>query len=398
MVTSVQPLHMVLAALPSSGSEALALTKEMALVRSAVLYADSIDLISPTGSLLSSVDGLQDMDALGMSAYISSLTDDDLHASAGRQLSPEELTGLRGLMETSLLSDAEVRERYQEHAEAMFALLAQLRPTLTEGARRMRAGMAPVVASSGLDEFRRAYEEGVVRLTPLGELHESDPEQMMLAFVEALRAAAASSSARLLLDGSVAGLVEELVSSGDVRPSALMRRHAREAAVGTGLISRLPAFPEVPLDELLDLRIDLAEPLSRYRRAASTMGDALELDAFDEESGAEVDDLWRSSVAPTIEELREELGHHSLVREVARSATTDIRTIITGLSGPAVVVGLKDVLDLDVWTIAAAAILTGGTAAHHLARAAIEHGTVRRNVRRNDLFYLVALNERIARS
>jgi hypothetical protein len=386
---------MVLAALPSSGSEALTLTKETALVRSAVLYADTIDLISPTGSLLSSIDGLQDMDALSMSAYVASLMDADLNDAAGRQLAPEELTGLRGLMETALLSDAEVRERYQEHAEAMFALLAQLRPTLTEGARQMRAAMGPVLASSGLEELRHAYERGVVTLTPLGELRTLDPEQMMLAFVEALRAAVASSSTRLLLDGSVAGLIEELVSSGDVRPSALMRRHAREAAVGAGLISRLPAFPEVPLDELLDMRADLAEPLSRYRRAASTMGAALELDALSRESSAEIDDLWRSSVAPTIEELRQELGHHSLVREVARSATTDIKTIITGLSGPAVVVGFKDVLDLDAWSIAAAAFLTGGTAAHHLAKAALERGTAHRSVRRNDLFYLVALNERI---
>lgn len=367
------------------------------MVRSAVLYADTVDLISPAGSLLSSADGLQDMDALSMSAHVASLTDAYLQDVAGRQLAPEELTGLRGLMETALLSDAEVQERYQEHAEEMFALLAQLRPTLTEGARQMRAAMGPVVASSGLEELRHAYERGVVTLTPLGELHTSDSQQVLLAFVEALRVAVASSSTRLLLDDSVAGLIEELVTSGDVRPSALMRRHAREAAVGTGLISRLPAFPEVPLDELLDMRADLADPLSRYRRATSTMGDALELDAFDRESSAEIDDLWRSSVAPTIEELREELGHHSLVREVARSATTDIRTIITGLSGPAVVVGFKDVLDLDAWGIAAAALLTGGTAAHHLAKAAIERGTAHRNVRRNDLFYLVALNERITR-
>ena len=53
MVLAVSPLHMVLAALPSLGAEALTLAKETALVRWAVLYADTIDLISPTGSLLS---------------------------------------------------------------------------------------------------------------------------------------------------------------------------------------------------------------------------------------------------------------------------------------------------------------------------------------------------------
>lgn len=127
------------------------------------------------------------------------------------------------------------------------------------------------------------------------------------------------------------------------------------------------------------------------------MGDALELYAFNPESDAAVDDLWQSSVAPTIEDLREELGHHSLVREFVRSATTDIKTDITGLSGPAVVVGLKDVIDLDIWAVAAAAAITGGTAAHHPAKAIYERGTAHRRVRRNDLFYLGALNEHVAR-
>lgn len=58
-------------------------------------------------------------------------------------------------METALLPDAMILERHQEHADEMFDFLAQPRPTLTEGARRMRAGMGPVVSESGLDDLRR---------------------------------------------------------------------------------------------------------------------------------------------------------------------------------------------------------------------------------------------------
>lgn len=395
MATSLSPLHMVLATLPVSNSEGLDLSREVALVRSAVLYADTIDLISPAGSILSTVGGLQSADAGLMSEYINSLTDEDLHAAAERRLPPDELTGFRSLMLTSLLSDDEIRDRYGDQAEAMFALLTQLRPTLDEGARQMREGMGPLISSSGLDELRHAYKAGVVALTPLAEVKNPDPEQMMLAFVEALGHAAKSSSTRLLLDGSVTVLMEELVASGQLEPSALMRQHSKEAVVGTGLITKLPAFPQVPLSELLDLRGDLDEPLARYRRAASILGQGLSLDAFDPESAAEVDDLWRFSVLPTLEDLREELAHHSLVREVARSATTDIKTLITGLAGPAVYVGLKDVVDLDVWAIAAAAAITGGTGIHHLVKGSIERGSAHRRIRRNDLFYLVALDQRM---
>lgn len=395
MNTSLSPLHMVFATLPASNSEDLDLSREVALVRSAVLYADTIDLISPTGSILSTADGLQYADADRISEYINSLTDEDLHEMAERRLSPKELTGFRDLMRASLLSDDEIRDHYGDQAEARLAVLAQLRPILDEGARQMRESMGPVISSSGLDELRHAYKAGVVALTPLDEDKNPDPEQMMLAFVEALRHAAKSSSTRLLLDGSVTPLMEELVTSGQIEPSALMRQHSKEAAVGTGLITKLPAFPQVPLSELLDLRGDLDEPLARYRRASNTLGQGLSLDAFDPESAAEVDDLWRFSVLPAIEDLREELAHHSLVREVARSATTDIKTLITGLSGSAVYVGLKDVVDLDVWAIAAAAAITGGTGIHHLVKGAIERESTHRRIKKNDLFYLVALDQRI---
>lgn len=386
---------MVLATLPVSNAAGLDLSREVALVRSAVLYADTIDLISPAGSILATVDGLQSADADLMSNYINSLTEDDLHAFAGRRLTPVELSGLRDLMSTSLLSDAEICDRYGDQASEMLNVLAQLRPTLDESARQMREGMAPLISNSGLDELRQAYEAGVVTLAPLGEVNSSAPDETMLAFVEALGYAAKSSSTRLLLDDSVAALMKELVDTGQVEPSALMRQHSKEAAVGTGLITRLPAFPYVPLGELLDLRGDLNEPLARYRRAASELGQGLALDPFDPEASAEVDDLWQFSVLPTIEDLREELAHHSLVREVARSATTDIRTLISGLAGPVVCVGLKDVVDLDVWAIAAAATVTGGTGLHHLIRGALERGSTRRRVAKNELFYLVALDQQI---
>lgn len=395
MAKSLSPLHLVLAALPGPNSEGLDLSREVALVRSSVLYADTIDLISPTGSILSTVDGLQSGKAEGMAAYIGSLTDQDLEEHAERDLSPEDLKGLRGLFSTFLLSDSEIRDIYGDHADDMSAVMAELRPVVEEGARQMRESAATPIASSGLDELRQAYEAGIVTLEPLGELSSSNSEQMMLAFVEALGAAARSSSTRLLIDDSVSTLMEEMVDKGHVKPSALMRRHSREAAVGTGLITKLPAFPHVPIDELLDLRGDLEEPLARYRKAASELGQGLTLEAFDPESSAEIDDLWRFSVAPTIEDLREELGHHSLVKEVARSATTDIKTLITGAAGPAVYIGLKDVWDLNAWAIATAAAISGGTAVHHLVKGALEHSKAQREVAQEGLFYLVALDKRL---
>lgn len=69
-------------------------------------------------------------------------------------------------------------------------------------------------------------------------------------------------------------------------------RHAEQAAVGSRLVARLPAFPGVPLDEILDLRCDLAAPLGRYRTAVVRLSDRLQAGPFDRDLPDEIDDLW----------------------------------------------------------------------------------------------------------
>lgn len=46
-------------------------------------------------------------------------------------------------------------------------------------------------------------------------------------------------------------------------------RVAAQAALGAGFTERLPAFPTAKMDELFDLRKELALPLARYRGAVS---------------------------------------------------------------------------------------------------------------------------------
>ena len=134
---------------------------------------------------------------------------------------------------------------------------------------------------------------------------------------------------RLVLDDQVGGLAASLIREGHVDPHRLTLRHAAEAAVGSGLVARLPAFPRAPLGEILDLRSDLAGPLGRYRAAAVRLSAKVATAEFDNELPAELDDLWTTEVQPALDEMDEDLHRHGLVREIARAARQDVHKLLT---------------------------------------------------------------------
>src|SRR2546421_3946093 len=172
---------------------------------------------------------------------------------------------------------------------------------------------------SGAAELDKARASGIVKISAAvnsraianalasshtnGSRQDTDRIYLLLEWIGRLGRLLTDPRKRLLFDDEAGSIAAGLIDQGMVEPNPLVIRHAREAAVGSGLIARLPAFPQAPLDELLDLRSDLSGPLTRYRRAASTMATSLSARPFDRDAAAEIDDLWNHEVAPALNDI-----------------------------------------------------------------------------------------------
>jgi hypothetical protein len=64
----------------------------------------------------------------------------------------------------------------------------------------------------------------------------------------------------------------------------------------------------------------------------------LQAQAHDEDSAAEIDDLWRTEVAPTLDELRDGLQEHSFIRELGRQISASPKAINLGVASSGVLV------------------------------------------------------------
>jgi hypothetical protein len=256
---------------------------------------------------------------------------------------------------------------------------------------------------SGASELRRPMSAGLLRLVELpgtdatlaaavqtaaGSTAGFDTfGSAVLAWTDQVIRLLEDESQRVILDPAAVELVTSLVDSGRLNLSAATAERSRAAHLGAGFIGRLPAFPEAPFDELLDLRTELSGPLTRYRAAAVRMSKSLTTSPFEQAIRAEADDLWTAEVAPALQDLEDAMTDHGLVRELGRQANEDARQIV--MSGSGLLIGLEQLGHLSA-TISAT-VTAGAVGAGIAGRAINQRNAAAAAAQRAELYYLYRL-------
>jgi hypothetical protein len=164
---------------------------------------------------------------------------------------------------------------------------------------------------------------------------------------------------------------------------------SRAAHLGAGFIGRLPAFPDAPFDELLDLRTELNGPLTRYRGAVVRMSKSLQASPFEQAIIEDADDLWVGTVAPALADLEDAFTEHGLVREMARRVRADARALVLG--GPSFLIGLQEIGHLSA---AVSALVSGGSLAAGVLGPAMNDQRVSASENgRAEMYYLYQLGQ-----
>jgi hypothetical protein len=330
-------------------SEQSDLRSELSLSRSAALYADRIILISPAA--------------------------DEVEGAVGRKRN---------------LNEDQIRQLLQREQPALYEKLAAAPdPAALLGRIRAEVGRGQLTGERAVGELTTAAEMGLVewRHPPPSEDGDS-----FAALVDTMVSLLGDPTVHAICDASAAKLIDALAEVDERMTSLSVQRRHREAELGTGLIARLPAFPQLPLDELLDLKAELSSPLARYRAAVGRLERELsQEDSFGAvargDMDAEIAAVWRNDAAPALVELQEALEQHELVRELGRSAASSARDLV--VSGASLSVALATVADVAA-VVSAAAALTG-MGIQTAINAALGRSETRRVARRADFYYLYRL-------
>lgn len=351
-------LKVLIVAMGQGDSDRERVRHELSLIRSAVLYADEVTLMSAGAELL-----------LGYQQSLSSI--------AG----PEVMHWI--------IKDPELAARVRD--------LPDLAETLELIAERIRC--ADGIWRSEFDELKLGGDRGVLKIVPFtsgpyGSAGATEDGQDGKRFLSNLASILNNPGIHALLDERTATYARELTSRSPGEISEGTRRRARIAAVGAGMIARLPAFPQAPLDELLDLKAEMSTSLTRYRGAVAKLQSVIEADLGDIELDAELDVLWTHTVHPALVALEEGFQEHSLVRELARSVTTSVKGLVT--QGAGLYIALSTIGDIT--THIAAAASAAGVGLEAVGTAAAANVAAKTSARKDEFYYLYELARRAAAS
>ncbi len=211
-----------------------------------------------------------------------------------------------------------------------------------------------MVRDAGMDELARARKEGLVTVesvhsgstvdliadcviaakrAEVGERSDDAfSDRVVDTFVSKLARHLSSGREYLMFDEEVASLTHAAVEEGLFRPATGAAGRTAQAMAASGFVGRLPTFPTASLDEVLDIRAELAEPLTRFRSAIVTVANGLTSEAWEINFEDEIHDAWVERVAPAIAEIQEWVRDRQSLLAMAAGIAGAANTSAPGLA------------------------------------------------------------------
>lgn len=380
---------------PKTDADGITVAEDIRLVRSALLYADTVELISPGAQIV----GLMVAAAAQGEDFLFDLMvsfDDEALRFLGYDRDPEELRNvMTALKASNQLSRTQRRKAFGvEGSRQLRGLVQEFADRGLHGGEGIEAVAAKQWEKAGAPDLAVAAESGLLTLNT--EIFDwvGDADRQIDQYVKAIGSLLADPAAHLMFDEAMGVLARHLVEETDAEMHPVAARHTKQAMTGTGLIAHLPAFPDSDMEQIIATRKDLSDPLSRYRRGMAGLSAKLTSGPLDAALRVEVDDMWRDEIQPTVADLRRQL---STTRVLADSVmnVTNFKSMAAGLSSGAIITfGVDSLADLS--NVASAGFTAVASAAGVAGATAIRgHYEARQRIQTHDLYYLLEVDRRL---
>lgn len=354
----------------------LNLGDEIRQSQSALLYADTVTLISPRATLIHSIAVVEDAPDLEMLELLVSVA--PVYAPQATHQLKEILHRVRSLPPGNQLNSTQRKRRRQ----ALGELFDAIRPGITELQDRIGESLEKM----RYRELALAMDAGLLTIDPLPDIDvrnvgDDADDDIAARYFARVQQALTSQDTYPLFDTTTNNLVNLGVEEGIFSPPPSARRRGRDASLATGLFDRLPNFEHANMSEILDIRQELRDPLHRFRQGVRQITKDIETAPEDPQFAHEIDEAWTTTVAPALAEIEAMIEQNSSLREKVRRVASDPAALsgLVGAVGLGIAAGPASALPSAVALMlsSTAAVVGGGLAAirtdltQHAAREAI---------------------------
>src|SRR6266508_1224796 len=335
-------VHITIGAAPSGE---LSLENEIRLVKPALLYADHVTLYSPATSMLAMTAGLGELNEHQKLEFLRQVAP---------SISPSIVPDLVAVLDTYEALRAKRRRSREE-----ILIVEKVRRQLDAAWVELRPKLDELLSRSGVEQLLPAIEQDLLEIDLIVSGNEFDFEWFLHEFVDRLLRSLLSPIVYPLFDDTSGALVRAHVAEGLIEPRPASDSRAKQVAAAARFMSRLPAFPQATVAEVLDVRKALSSPLVRFRAGITAISELLASRAFEEGFEAEVEQAYIRHIAPSLQEIEEAVAANTFLRQLLSKAVGDMKTIVTAV----LTLGITRVANLPALIAGGAAVVTATASA-----------------------------------
>jgi len=348
------------------------LEHELDLIKSAILYGDSVTLCSHKAWLFRAMEPIEKM------------TSEEMMALAVRLYPSNPESKYRDSPEIVNLAGEYIKSLLRKRRGLTTAQNIQ-KQSILHAYREVIANFQKIFSTTGCDKLFRLIKDGHVTLYEFKNL---DSAELVKDFVSYVSDALQDGSTYPLLDDGAGNLLSAFSHTNSIALNAIDNDRIKHIQLADNLFHRLPGFESATLDEVIDIRSELSKPLIRFRGGLIEISEKIRSATWDSDFPKEVDILVHSIIEPAILEIDEQMRiTPALVRFIQKPA--DILKHATSRAGVCALIA--KFAHLTPITLAAM-----GATASAIASASQEFFGNRATAAQNQMYFYYRLRQKLS--
>lgn len=354
----------------------LDLTQEMNYVKSALLYADQVTLISPMAYLFHQFtdekNSLNEKNAIKLFYKILPLI---------KEKDPDTYNSFY-----PVLNELSKIVNGKQYNSLPYVKKIQIKSQLKSYSQDFSKLMFSFIGNENADDLDSLIRHGQVKIESFNNSI-ADVDRCVLEYYNKLKVALKSSYP--LFDEQSNDLMKAALESNIINVSPTDKRKITHAGLADNYIQRLPSFSEATIDELIDIKSELSQPLIRFRSKMLCYSDSLQSMPWDNDFEKECDLLYDKEVAPALLEIEECTKDNSFIKNLGKKFFTDegfwksTGGLVLGIAAGGAISSFNDVISTEQGMLAAG----GAFVASKIAGAYNEYRKTKKDIQRKDLYF-----------
>jgi len=378
-VVQMNSIDFTIAIAPNTTS----IERDMLYIKSALLYADTITLISPMASTY--FDLTNEADRKNEKTIISLMDKVLPFCKISNPVYCKEIEPTLAQFKNLVFS-----KKYK--AVPMKMKLPLIKAIKTFG-NEIAEKTTELLGSGDCAELVSLVKSGRVKLYSFQS--EFADDAYIREFYLSLKRALKNLNTFPLFDDQSNDLIKAAINDNLIVLNDVNRFNAAHAGMTNNLLVSLPSFEYATVDEILDIRKELENPLVRFRSKALSYSDNIQSMPWDETFRHECVKLYQKEVAPAVLEIEELTKESGFLKNLGYNIISDnsilkrVGEIGISIASAGVISTFSDVVSFDT-----AILATGGVyATSKIATAYREYKASQNDIKKKDLYFYYKAGE-----